>query len=91
MPDTLEEQTNRLGAQLQRKGLNPFDLLSWEDLVGLYVGTKHIYRQGIAEDAEGTKALLTGMWGAMVRKAQDYESMYATSERSDFLLELKNS
>ncbi len=91
MPDTLEEKTNRLGAQLQRRGLNPFDLLSWEDLVGLYVGMKHIWRQGISEDAEGTKAMLKGMWGAMVRKAQDYESMHATSERSDLLEELKNS
>ena len=91
MPDTLEEETTRLGNQLKRRGLNPFDLLTWEHLVSLYVGIKHIYRQGVSEDPRGAKALLTGMWGALVRKAEDYESQYATSERSDFLMELKNS
>ena len=91
MPDTLEEETTRLGRQLHRKGLNPFDLLTWEDLSCLYVGVKHIYRSGISDNAVATKGLLTGMWGALVRKARDYESQYATSERSDFLMELKNS
>jgi hypothetical protein len=76
---------------LKRHGLNIFDLLSWENLYNLYVGYRHIYRQGISEDKEGAKKMLKAMWAALDRQAEAYEAEYATDERSMLLHDLKKS
>lgn len=88
---TLTEQTGQLAHRLKKGGLNPFDILTWEDLLVLYVDLRHVARRGISDDAARLKGVLRGMWAAMVRKANAYESEYATDERTSLLQELRNS
>lgn len=88
--ETLQDVTGRYFKQLKREGLNPFDLLSWDYLVNLYIEVVKSGHRGDFNDHVAHKSTKAAIWAALERKAESIDLDEQGERCEEEMTELRN-